>query len=416
MLLLSAAASGQLVSDEVPYERIVSPRTQVDSDLERSRLNLGPLHLLPVLTLRNSGYDSNVFGASENPVSDYTADIRLGLRGILPLGAKGYARLEAAPEYIWYDKLSNLRTFGGLYRAELLGFFNRATIRAAGYGSRTSSVLSSESEARVVQDLRDGNATVEVQIARPFILFAGAEWQQIRNRGQGFTNPLELGSVELLDRTEEVARGGLRYVFTTSLNVSVAFEGTRTEFVLSNAERANRSTAYLAGIHYERPRFYVNATAGYREGRGTETGTHFPKYRTGTGTYFISWFLAHPIEVTAFGHRGTVYGRFLENSYFFETRNGAGVNVHVGRRIILRGFGGYGTNRYPVAIPLSENFTARRRDIAKSWGGGLTFNLFRSAALSVLAREDRYESNIPGLTRRVFRVTTGFTLEGEFTR
>src|SRR4029077_12930399 len=128
------------------------------------------------------------------------------------------------------------------------------------------------------------------------------------------------------------------------------------------------------GIHYDRPRFYINATAGYREGHGIEAGTLFPRYRTGTGTYLISWFFAHPVELVAYGHRGVVYGRFLENSYFFETRNGLGMSVRCGRGLQLRGFGEYGTNGYPVAVTLAEGISVSRRDIAKAYGGGLTFN------------------------------------------
>jgi len=412
----SGLARGQIISDEVPYERTVPVRTQIEEDIEKSRWNFGAVHLLPVLTMRNTGYDSNVFGSTDEPVSDYTADVRFGVKGVLPLGPKMYARFDATPEYIWYDKLTDLRTWGGLYRAELLGFFNRATVRVGGYGSRTSSVLSSESEERVVQDLRDANGAAEVEIAGPLVLFGGAEWQQIRNRGGGAPEQPGQGEVELLDRTEEVARGGVRWVFSPRVNVSAEVEETRTEFVLSNPERANRSTAYLLGVHYDRPRFYVNLTAGYREGRGTEPGTSFPEYRTGTGTYFVSWFLAHPVEVLAYGHRGVVYGRFVDNSYFFETRNGVGVNLHVGLRILLHGFGEYGTNGYPVPVEISEGVSIARRDIAKAWGGGLSFNVFRSAAFTVIAREDRYTSNIPELGRRVFRVTTGFTLEGDFSR
>jgi hypothetical protein len=405
------------VSDQVPYARILAPRQQIDSEIAKSRWTFGDVHLLPVLMLKNSGYDSNVFGSPPGEeVSDYTADVRFGVRGIVPIGSKSFLRLDLTPEYIWYDKLDTLRSWGGLYRGELLGFFNRLSVSAIGYASRTTSILSSESQETVLQDIKDGNGSLELEITHPLFFFAAAEWQQIRNHGAAPLDPSEQGTVELLDRTEELVRGGLRWVLTPSISISAAVEETRTEFVLSNPERANRSTAYLLGIHYDRPRFYVNATGGYREGRPTEVGTQFPAYDEPTGSYFISWFVARPIELLAYGHRGVVYGRFLENSYFFEGRNAGGANIHFGRRILVHGFFEYGTNDYPVAVTLSEGVDVKRRDIAKSYGGGLTFEFFRGGALTVIARDDRFTSNIPELSRRVFRVTTGFTLEGDFAR
>lgn len=407
----------QLASDEVPHERTLPAREQIQRDLQESRFHLGPFRILPRLVIRDSGYDSNIFGSSENPVSDWTADVGLGARAILPAGRKIYFVAEAVPEYIWYARYSQRRTFGGLYRGSLLGFFNRMSVEVAGYDSKFPVILNSETETRVLQNLQDGSVRLEIDVTRTLSVFASGEVEHARFSLGGQQPPQSVSlDVERLDRTDTASRAGIRYKVTPHFNVTLAAEGTRTNFVLDPGARDNKSRAYLLGIHYDRPRFFVNLSGGYRKGGLCRCTGLFPSYETATGSYFVSIIPARSLEVQLYGHRDVPYSLFQQNPYYVETRNGGGPSVHIGRRVTLRAFGEYGTNAYAVPVEVESRPPVLRRDTATTYGGGLSISLFRNGVLTGLVSHTRYESNLPQFNRSVFRFTTGFSLEGEIPR
>lgn len=410
--LLSSTALAQLASDEVPRERTVPEREQIRRDMEESRFRLGPFRILPRLLVNNTGYDSNVFGSADHEVSDWTADVGIGVHAILPAGSKVYFVADAVPSYIWYSRFSQERTLGGLYRGSLLGFFNRMTVETAAYDSKMPTILNSETEARVLQDLRDGSARLEIDLTRRLALFASGEYQRVRYSLGSEVSPGLSDEVGKLDRTDQAARGGLRYRFSPNFNVSVAAESARTSFVVDGPARDNKSHAYLLGIHYDRPRFFVNLTGGYRKGGLCNCIGAFPSYQTATGSYFMSFIPVHRLELQVYGHRGPIYSLFQQNPYYLETRNGGGPVVHLGRRLALHAFGEFGTNSYPVGVEAQGAVIITRHDTAKTWGGGASFAIMRSGALTLMASRTRYTSNFPGFNRSVFRLTAGFTFEG----
>ena len=412
-LLLSETALAQLTTDQVPRGRTVPAREQVQQDMEKSTLRLGPARLLPTVLLSNAGYDNNVFGTSTNPVGDWTATVSAGSRLLLPIGAKMYLTGDAMPSYTWYDKLASRRFFGGLYGAGLLGFFNRMSVEVDGYGSKGLTLLNSQNETEVVQTARDGSARLEVELSRLFSFFAGAEARRLRFDIAG-SQPVGLLDVAVYDRTDGAARGGVRYRISPVWDLSAAVEETRTEFVETSGQRDNRSTAYLLGIHYDRPKFFVNLYGGYRQARAYN-GSTFPSFSTGTGSCFISYFWTRTVELQVYGRRGLTYGNFVENPYYLQTRYGGGLNVQVLPRLLLRGYGEFGPDDYPVATAIAGG-EVRRRDQGTTVGGGFSLLVFRKAVLTALASRNTYSSNIPGVGRSVFRLATGVNFQGELSR
>ncbi|MGH9364905.1 MAG: hypothetical protein ACRD1B_06525 [Thermoanaerobaculia bacterium] len=412
--LLPAQAFSQLATDQVPRERTVPIREQVQAEVEKSRFRLGSISIVPKLSIRDAGYNNNVFGSTDNPVADWTATISAGVRCILPLGSKIYLRGDAVPEYIWYAQLAQGRTLGGRYSASVLGFFNRMSVEATGFGSKSSSILNSESETRVIDHLLSGSGKIEIDLLRRLSVFAGGGVQRHRY-AQSPPGPPDVINAKDLDRTDSTARAGIRYHFLSYLDISAGVEGIRTQFAQTPQERDNRSTAYLLGLHYGRPRLFINLSGGYRTGQAYN-GSAFPRYSTATGSYFVSYSLAAPIELQVYGLRGPVYALYLDNPYYLEMRNGGGVNVQIIRQLWLRGYGEYGTNSYPVPVPVDGGGSVNRLDQATTVGGGLSVLLARNAVLTALVSRTSYSSNIPGLGRSVLRFTTSFSLEETPTR
>ena len=82
----SGFASAQLTTDQVPWERTVPIKDEVRGEMERSRIELGPVRVLPWIAVRNFGYNDNIYGSSEDPVGDWIATVGAGARLYVPVG------------------------------------------------------------------------------------------------------------------------------------------------------------------------------------------------------------------------------------------------------------------------------------------------------------------------------------------
>jgi hypothetical protein len=405
------SATAQLISDDVPRERTIPAKEQIDNDLQRSRLRLGPVRLIPTIEISNAGYDNNVFGTSEKPISDWTFTVRGGFRFVVPFGSKVYLRANALPQYTWYDKLKERRSKGGFVDASLLAFFNRMTLFAAGSASEDFSLYSSELLTRVLTKTRDASGGLEVDITRSLIFFGRGEVQRVRYSPEGQPSGFD---VQANDRTESVARGGLRYRISPRWDASGAFEQTWSDFLRDGHLRDNQSRAYLLGVHYDRPQFYLNLSGGYREGR-SRGGSLFPEYSTGTGSFFASYYPLRWLEIQGYGRRRVAYSLTTTNPYYFENRIGGGVNVQILSRILVRGFADAGPNNYPLP-QLSNTGALKRRDQARIFGGGLSILTLRPLVVTGLVTRSEFKSNIPEENRTVTRFTVGMSLSGELSR
>lgn len=415
-LLMSARAWAQ---DEVPQGRIIPEEEQMRDDMARARLRLGPVRLIPSLLISNAGYDSNVFGSSENPVSDWTATFTAGFRFIVPLGAKMFLRADALPTYTWYDELTDRRFFGGLYSGQWFGFFNRLSVRLGATNDRTYRTFSSEFDSRVVYKNTTGNGSFELSLTGPFYLVGEGGYTQIRNEPEG-TNPPDVqpgegNNVQRNNRDEWSYLVGFRYRRSQTFSTSIAYSETRSAYQLQPLLRDNISRAALIGILYSRPTLFINLTGGYRE--GVANGSLYPHYSTGTGGYFVSWFPRYWLEIRTYGRRRIVTSiSNVASPYFFENRIGGGMAFELFSKLLLRGFGEFGPNNYPRPQPGDNGEPIKRRDEAKIYGGGLSLRLVRNVVITGTVTHAMYDSNITAHDRHYTRFTAFLNFNGEYVR
>jgi hypothetical protein len=407
---MAATASAQLESDAVPHERTISDSDAIVRELEDSRHHFGAIRVRPLFSLRDFGYDNNVLGTSTDPIGDFHSTVGFGAHGILPIGSKMYLQGLALPEYTWYQKLTNRRRFGGSYGASALGLFNRMSVEAGVDTFIGSTVLNSEQETEVPGTRTDLSGRLEIEILRRLSIYGGGEREQQRYSPLSDDQALP---IRQLERNETAVRGGVRYRFASYVDFSLGFEHTNTRF-LAGTDRDNQSDAVILGIHYDRPRSFLNLSVGARTGKADNPGV-FPDYSTTTGSYYLSHDLSAPVAVDVYGHRGLGYSLTGTNAYYLETRNGAGATFSVGRRLAFRGFAEGGTNAYPLPVVVGSS-PVKRTDSAITAGGGVAIRLYRKVALSVLASNTRYTSNLPGFDRSIFRVTTGLSFTGDYFR
>jgi hypothetical protein len=91
------------------------------------------------------------------------------------------------------------------------------------------------------------------------------------------------------------------------------------------------------------------------------------------------------------------------------------VNVQIGPRILLTGYGLVGPNNYPRAQPVDGELV-ERRDEAEQYGGGFSVILWRPLVLTGRVVRTIYDSNIPENNRDYTRYTVMISFSGVFER
>ena len=287
-VLLALGAAAPLAAQQVAMERVPALRAKIEQDLHRARFTLGPLRLIPILRVSDVGYTNNVLGTETDTQSDWTASATAGLGFVLPFGHNVFFWGEEAPTYNWYAHLVERRYLGGHYGGNLAVFLKRLTIDSGGGFSRTTNVYSAEQLQRIRQQEEDGHVNLELFLFERLGIVAGVEASQWRSQGDVAGDPATGQSFNSLDSDTYAGHAGLRYLFRGHLAVTAQVERTRQTYRFEGDLRDNETTAYLLGLGYDFPRFYINALAGYREGK-SYNGSAFPTYHGATGSAFVSF-------------------------------------------------------------------------------------------------------------------------------
>lgn len=405
IVVAPAVALAQLTYDQVPLGRTVPVQEQIESGMN-SRFRLGPVRLLPQLSLVGPTYDNNVLGTTGNEpkVSDWSFTAAAGLGVLVPFSKKVYLSATILPQYIYYHRLSERRQWGGTYGGNIYGFFNRLALEADYSENRSPQYPNTEIQTQVLGDTRAGNARAEVDIGGPWSVYAAGQYQDLTYESLGGPPLVINGVLSLLNRNEGALRGGFRYRFASYFIVGIGAEETRTRFSEQPEAADNDSTAFIMTVHYDRPRLFVNFSGGYRRGREAN-GSNFPDYDTFTGSGYLTYQLLRSLDVNLNGSRAIYYGFFPSNPYYLGSLGQGGLTLHLGTRVSLSGYGGYGTNTYPVPVA-----GVQRVDKVTTYGGSLNALLYKTITLTANATHYDYNSNIAAFDQSVFRFTAGLVI------
>lgn len=414
--VVSLPAFGQTSIQAPPSGRTLPEVEQVERDMATARFRLGPVRLLPFLTLYNMGWTNNALATSGGTVDDYTASVSAGTRLLVPFGQKLFLRGNVAPTYDWYYRTEALRGFGGSYSGDILGLFNRLTIGAGGGYSEKISTVSSEVARDVFNTTTTVTARAELKLLRRLSLFGGASAARQEQKDPNANTP-GLAPVSFLDRDSTTFRGGIRYTFSSVLSFGVMGEEARIRFDDNPELRDSNARGLFLVTRYDRERLYVEATVGLTEVKAETPNEYFPDRQDTAYGYFVSYVLSQPLELQFRGARRPVASLFLDNPYYFETSNSLTVRVKAGHRLSFHATGAMGSNVYvnPVIV-VATGETVVRRDNTTKYGGGLDFKVSRPVSLELALTQDRWDSNIDYYDRETLRVTAGISISTDFSR
>lgn len=200
----------------------------LDAAIQESRWRVGTFRLDPWFSISNAGYNNNVFGTDQNKKGDFSATVGAGVRGYQRVGPDLSLAIHALPEYVWWYDLTERRTLNGRYGAGLFGYFDTVTLQVEATSSEQQRNISSELEQPVNIQIQGGSGAVDVEFLEHFSVFASGSTENWRYDETSVSGPVG-ARVLLLERREDVARGGFRYRFSNSLSLGMGLEYSNVE-------------------------------------------------------------------------------------------------------------------------------------------------------------------------------------------
>lgn len=410
-LLTAAPAVGQF-SQYVPPGQFEEERETIQERLDRamkeSRWRVGRFFIDPWFGLRNASYLDNVQGvAGDETESDFTATVGAGLRLYRPVGSEMTFAAHALPEYVWWQDLEGRRRTNGRYGAGFFGNFGRAGLELSATRSEDAIFFSREVETPVNTRYDVGSANLEFELGAGVALFVGAETRLIRYLDQD--EPF-LSNLDLLDRDEEVVRGGIRFSPAGGLIVGLGVEESTVDFETSAAssaqarDRSNSGTSPILQVDFSGNVFDFTLNAASRD-LEPEPGADFVAYEAVTGSARLLGKFGGRLRPQLYVNKNLVYSVQQEWAYFEDNSVGLGVRTSLGRKASLRLFIEQGTNDY-IAVGTGR---IDREDDLDVIGGDVRFSLGRFF-LSLGATTTDYDSNRDTFDREVTVIRSGFGL------
>jgi hypothetical protein len=381
----------------------VEDREELQKSVGNARWRVGPLRVQPYVVVRDVGYVDNVF-PSGNKVSDFTATAGGGLKVYLPVGNKFTLAAHALPEYVWWKKFDDLS--GWRHRAGIgaFAYFNRLGLELKYTNNDLLQYVSHEfdSPGDIKKDRLELNA--EVDVGGPLAVFGGvsrSDWEYDDN-GFQFAFPDQL---ELLDRTEDVSRAGIKYKRRSGFEIGVGYEQTEVDFESERRDRSSEGDGLVVTLAHTGARIGAAADFVYRDIQERDN-SDFRRFKAWTGQGRLQYRTEGRFGASIFGNRQIVYSLAQGTSYFTDQRLGVSLDVRMGWRTNLRAFLESGTDEYE---PVTGNVQLREDDF-DTIGAEFQMKLQETSTLLAGFSRTEYDSNVPGFDRELttIRITVNF--------
>ena len=121
-ILITSSLSGSSGKNKKAQK---SPR--IPPSVYSADIKIGPFRLKPSFSIKNAGYDSNIFYTAHQPVADYTATPTAGLRSVLLLGNRGFLDFGGELGWLWFARTPSQNYLNRYADAHLEFYLSRFT-------------------------------------------------------------------------------------------------------------------------------------------------------------------------------------------------------------------------------------------------------------------------------------------------
>ena len=259
--------------------------------MQRPSCDLGPVRILPSVSVTNAGYDSNVFSSATNPVASLDGDDQRGRASAAADGTEALLSRERLSLVHLVREAERPQSRGAASTTcRLLGFFNQMSFQATGRIGQGYDLYSSELPSYVFETLRSATGG---RRGRPDEIALGLRRRRIPegplHAVLGPPAPGYPGETQQSATTPRSAAG----CATRSPKTGTSRRWPRSGLVgLPVRVRAARQQEHrLSRRRLFQPARASSSTSsgGYREGV-SRNGSLYPEYQTGVGSFFVSYY------------------------------------------------------------------------------------------------------------------------------
>jgi hypothetical protein len=383
--------------------------SSAESSMEQALWTAGAFRLDPWLGIRDAGFVDNLsISVREDGVQTPTQlfDFRVvagaGLRAYVPLGAHVIWSANVLEEYNAWAGNTDRNRWASSWGTGLFVEGNRASFDVRASSRETQDFTTSEVEI-LTQQVRDFlNASFETRMVRSLYLWARASDGEIRQEALEETAQPIVGQ---LDRDEQSASAGLRFQLGSTMNLSVGYKDTETDF-FGTSDRSNEATAPLLDFTYRGHNLVYDMRLAYYDVVPKEGALLEPFQELNAQLRLV----INPegrFDVTPYLRRHANYSVTSEFSHFIQARLGVRFGIPIATRMRLELFAEGGTDDYS---PFSDSDIGDRTDDVTAWGGSFSIPLNERVSLRISGQSEDFSSEFPNADRTRTRIGLGIGL------
>lgn len=406
---MAGSAKGQFfhfVPPGGPDERPESVEERLEREIKDAPYRFGPIRIAPLVGFRDVAYVRDLFDAEEESRSDVTATAGAGFRAYLRTGRKVTWIAQVLPEYVWWKEREDARRLNVSGGLETIFLFNRLTVDLAASRVEQQRIVTPEIPELVNSAIDVGRIDAELEATPQLRPFVSARWSHHEGLVEEREDP-RVARVELLDRDEQVLRGGLHWYPRVGWKIGLGAESSQVDFDRPTLDSSNEGTAPVLELEIDRPHFFFNADLAARSLEATE-GSRFVDYDRVTGSVALSLLPGGRLESALYANRQLLYSVSSDAPYLEDQRLGVSLGIGIGQRATVRVFVETGNNDYVTFAPDAPN----REDDLTAYGGSLRFTLVNNLVLAFQVTRLELDSNLSGADRSYTSGGITLTLRG----
>jgi len=358
--------------------------------IRQAAWKFGPFRIQPALNLRDAGYDSNVYyGYAGEPVVDYSVTAGPEFTVYLPMKKKVVLSVYGSPQYVYYRKTKQERSWNYYLAGRANIVLNRFFITVGGGGSDARQRWNTEVDIRPRRKAWNAEASILWQATKKTSFFA-----RFSRQNYDFENlAYELSNLrDRLNRTEDRSSFTGFYQLSYRVRSFISLEYARFNFLRSASFKDSRSLGLFGGFEFS-PFGVVRGRVnlGYKVFDSLTAGKRL--FSGLVGDTGVSVRLLRFLNVRGSYKRDVEFSVYYNNAFFTENIYGGGLSLYLHRKIRLDYDYRLGRNRYPESAAGAPG-NIKRNDDYRIHSLGLYFRVKKNIGLGAVASLWNRDSNL----------------------
>lgn len=354
--------------------------------------HFGPFRIQPSLVISNAGVDSNIFYSPAEPIKDFTITAGPAATIYVPIHRKFVLSLYGSPQYIWYSKTEQERTWNYYLNGAAQLSLKNIFFSLEGNYSDARERWNTEIDIRPRRKEKGYGGSVLVKVAWKTSFSLGYRTVKYDYESVVYGDSFDVR--ERLNRQESYANFSLFYQASTQRRFFLDFEYGfyQFDFATQAAIGDARSGAAYAGLEFSRlgRRVRGRVRIGYK--KYDVRAVDGPDYQGVVGDSQLWIRLAKPFVIRGSYVRDVRFSLWYDNPYYLESRPGAGVSLYPLRFLRLDYDYSLGRNRYPVVGGGGPD--VKRLDDFTIQSAAVYFRIKKTVALGFIASWWTRKSNL----------------------